>query len=267
MSRSNIKAKDLLRLTAYLDDALSEKERTHFESRLASSSELQQALQDHKRLKIALRALPAHKAPRNFTLKPEMLPVRKTISPLFPAFRLAAVVAAILLAVIFTGNRLLNLSPATPMMASMSEDAAMQEESMGKTIEEQPQIITWGAQSPIQGMGGGGGGVYGIGGGAETAPLKAEPQNAEPDMVMEEPVPAQGLDEDRSYESITAHEEAEPLILGINLEQAGEVLDPQTSSHAESALPTRSPIQWVQTGLGVLTLVLLAVALWLRFKR
>ncbi|PJF25360.1 MAG: hypothetical protein CUN53_13190 [Phototrophicales bacterium] len=60
--------RDLDRLSAYLDDALSPAERAAFERRLQSEAELQAALDDFRAMRALLRALPTLRAPRSFAL-------------------------------------------------------------------------------------------------------------------------------------------------------------------------------------------------------
>jgi hypothetical protein len=62
--------RDLDRLSAYLDDALSASERAELERRLQTEADLQTALNDFRATRALLRALPPMRAPRSFALTP-----------------------------------------------------------------------------------------------------------------------------------------------------------------------------------------------------
>jgi len=102
--------KELLQVSAYIDEALSPKEKRAFEAHLASSATLQKELLEYKHLKVTLRSLPQKKAPRNFTLSPDRVTVRKAAPRLAPAFSFASAGVAILLMLAFGGEYLLGRS-------------------------------------------------------------------------------------------------------------------------------------------------------------
>lgn len=92
--------RDLDRLSAYLDDALSPAERAAFEQRLQSEAELRLALEDFRAMRALLRKLPTLRAPRSFALTPAQ--VRRP--PLImlaasPIVTLASAAAALILVV------------------------------------------------------------------------------------------------------------------------------------------------------------------------
>ena len=133
MNKLGISNKDWINLSAYIDGALSEQERACLDERLGESKDLQQELANLQRLKAAVRALPAKKAPRDFMLNPAMVKVRKQQTKLFASLRLASVAATILFLVAFAGEALLkgqifqNLQTAAPAMEaalSMDEEVA-----------------------------------------------------------------------------------------------------------------------------------------------
>ena len=64
---------DFDRLSAYIDNQLSARERAELESRLAREPELQATLGDLQRTVRVLRLLPVVKPPRRFTLTPAMV--------------------------------------------------------------------------------------------------------------------------------------------------------------------------------------------------
>jgi hypothetical protein len=99
-----INSQDFDRLSAYIDNQLSARERAELESRLAREPELQATLSDLQRTVRVLRLLPVVKPPRRFTLTPAMVGARGRREPLFPALRLAAAFCAVLLAVVVAGD-------------------------------------------------------------------------------------------------------------------------------------------------------------------
>ena len=115
-------SQDFDRLSAYLDNQLSARERAELESRLAREPELRATLSDLQRTVRVLRLLPVVKPPRRFTLTPAMVGARARREPLFPALRLAAAFCAIVLAVVVAGD--FATSGGLPGLASTARDAA-----------------------------------------------------------------------------------------------------------------------------------------------
>jgi len=94
-------------LSAYLDKQLSARERSRLEARLKENPELRQALQEMRRVRTILRSQPKMRAPRNFTLTPEMVGMRRSPvqrSRAYPVFRLASVLATILFVLVLVGD-------------------------------------------------------------------------------------------------------------------------------------------------------------------
>lgn len=165
MKRPVISPRDLEALSAYLDGQLSAPERRKLESRLKESPDLQQELLALKRTRAILKAAPRRRAPRNFTLTPQMAGVRRGRRPVpaaFPALRLASALAMIFLALVVVGD--LTARNAQPAMVAQS--------SQGN-----PNL--W------FGRGGGGGG----GGGAEVG---IQPQPQAEALVEQTPVLKEG---------------------------------------------------------------------------
>ncbi len=73
----DLSPRDWEALSAYLDGALSPRQRARLEARLAQEAALAQALAELQALRAALRALPAPRAPRNFTLSPQAVAPRR----------------------------------------------------------------------------------------------------------------------------------------------------------------------------------------------
>ncbi|MEA3351738.1 MAG: zf-HC2 domain-containing protein, partial [Chloroflexota bacterium] len=102
-----ISRRDWERLSAYLDGQLSPKEQARLKARLSTDAALQSGWDDLRRTREALRSMPRLRAPRNFTLRPEMVaqPKRKP-SLWYPAFRLASVMVSLLFVLVVVGDLL-----------------------------------------------------------------------------------------------------------------------------------------------------------------
>jgi hypothetical protein len=87
-----ISNRDLERLSAYLDGALSAKEASRLEARLQEDPILQQALHDLKETARLVASLSGVPLPRSFTLTPEMAGVRDR-PRVYPVMRLATALA------------------------------------------------------------------------------------------------------------------------------------------------------------------------------
>ena len=103
----NISMREWEALSAYLDGQLPAKERTRLETQLNQAPELRSALEDLRRTRSVLRSQPKVRAPRNFTLTPEMAglkarPVRR--APAYPFFRLASALAGFLFLLVLVGD-------------------------------------------------------------------------------------------------------------------------------------------------------------------
>jgi anti-sigma factor RsiW len=100
-------------ISAYLDKRVSAGEKDFFERHIASCAACRAQLETTRSMVAALQALPAMKAPRSFVLPREMArqsagqPQRSFLS-LYPALRLATVVAAMAFVVLFAGDLLIN---------------------------------------------------------------------------------------------------------------------------------------------------------------
>lgn len=273
MNNERGRPQDLNQLSAYLDDALNDKERKALETRLLVDLELRQKLENLRTTKYLINNLPAVRAPRNFTLSAEMVKVRrKKRQPLFGAFRLATSLAAILLVVLFGVEMLLGERLAA-LPRSMSEP---QMEAATTFDAETPEpLILWGEPGLAEG-----GGVNGYGGGeefmAEAPQVESELAPEEPE-VIEEALPEalpEGVTEEESMLEATREDEAQsqkrqaledaPPILGLNPEQGGEMIaQTEVGTDAGEAAPLwQVALRWGQVALAVIALGG-GVALWL----
>jgi hypothetical protein len=136
----NISMREWEALSAYLDGQLPAKERVRLETRLNQAPELRSALEDLRRTRAVLRSQPKVRAPRNFTLTPDMVglkarPARR--APAYPFFRLASAMAAFLFLMVLVGDltglpaRLGFEGAAQPAQVAMAPAAAPLESAQG----------------------------------------------------------------------------------------------------------------------------------------
>lgn len=100
--------REILLLSGYVDDALTDAERDEFTRLLAQSPELQRELASWQAMLGAVRALPTLAAPRNFTLTPAMVRPRPRITPIWRTLSAAAAMVVVVL-----GAMLLRLDSTT----------------------------------------------------------------------------------------------------------------------------------------------------------
>lgn len=102
-----ISSRDWEALSAYLDGQLTQKDRLRLEQKLQASSDLRLALEELSRTRTILRSQPALRAPRSFTLTPEMVGIRRERRPasrLYPAFSFVSALASLLFVVVLLGS-------------------------------------------------------------------------------------------------------------------------------------------------------------------
>jgi anti-sigma factor RsiW len=109
MARQNDHTRAEELISAYLDKQVSAEEKDFFERHLASCADCRAQLEATRSMIAALRAMPAVRAPRSFVLPREMgKQSRRSFLSLYPALRLATIVAALAFVVLFAGDLLLN---------------------------------------------------------------------------------------------------------------------------------------------------------------
>lgn len=124
---TNISDKELEVLSAYLDGEINRKERERIESRLSQDKGLQEIYEQLRNNRAVMRSLPQLRAPRDYTLTPEM--VGQVLEPrqLFPVFRLATVLATVLLILFLFGDfYLVRYPPAIARISLQSMEAGEQ---------------------------------------------------------------------------------------------------------------------------------------------
>jgi hypothetical protein len=218
-------------LSAYLDGALSPAEKQRLEARLQTSPELQQILQELRITRILLRSVPRRRAPRNFTLTPQMAGIRppQRNAWLVPVFSMSSALATLLLVISMLMEMFAAPGAAAPLQLVAAPSAAQPQAELDTTLAleptEPPMIITW----SYPGMGGGGsmdmpyGAVAEGKGGGE----------AEPMMIMEAPV------EEAEAKQAPPEESVEPAAEPA-AEEAGSSMPTEEVALAEAAAPMLS---------------------------
>jgi hypothetical protein len=129
-------------LSAYLDNQLNPHDRARLEHRLKGDPDLTRDLVDLRKTCLILRNSPKLRAPRNFSLTPNMAGVKRGSRPLmaaYPILGLTSVLATVFFVLITAGSLVIrNATPPQAMISSSQMDNAR--------------------QAPEFGMGGGGGG-------------------------------------------------------------------------------------------------------------
>ncbi len=221
-------------LSAYLDDQLTAKEKRRVDELLQQNPEARRALDSLRQTRAALRAMPMHKAPRNFTLsaKPAQIPSVPTFTAVL---RYSSALAATLLVVVLVLDFIGIASP--PAVNRLAADQAQERLAMEAPAQKetgQPPIIMWGPPA-LGAYGKGGGGAApaaGIGGGA------AEPSTAAPSEPLPEALP--------QVESMPPVEEQTAPTEGAAQAQGGGELPTPEITPTPEALTGSGPILGVQ---------------------
>jgi len=237
MNKDRRQIRELNMLSAYLDKALDSAECKQLEERLKREPELRERLENLRRTKITLGSLARLKAPRNFTLTPEMVTVRRRKrKPLFTFLRLASSFAAVVF-VLIVGLELV-LGGRLGAGSQLPAEAPMMEVDSFAAESTPEPLILWGGSE------GGGAGPqesvrgYGTGGEVET-------ENKEQEEMSEEAEISKAVDEPDG-----------DLILGLNPDEGGEIL-----SRSEPAVQDQESTTWEWGTLRWIEVVLALVAL------
>ena len=133
---TRISSRDWEVLSAYLDGELTPKDRSRLESRLEARADLRAGLDELRRTRVVIRSQPRVRAPRNFTLTPQMVGMRTDRRPalqLFPVMRLTAVLASLLFVFVLLGDFLWSgQSMAVPL--PIEESVPLIAQNVGETL-------------------------------------------------------------------------------------------------------------------------------------
>jgi anti-sigma factor RsiW len=127
---TQISPSDYEAISAYLDNELTARERAWLEQRLAREPILRQALAELRHTRAVLRSQPRLRAPRNFTLTPQMAGVTAGRRPArsapaaFPVLRLASMLATFFFIIMTAGSFYLRAyAPAPRQVTAVAQDA------------------------------------------------------------------------------------------------------------------------------------------------
>jgi len=100
-------------ISAYLDGQLAPNERSRLEARLRGSEELRDAMDGMRQTRALLRSQPRLRAPRNFTLRPDMVEVRRKpgVHRAYPTLRFVAALASLVLVLVLVGDLFTHAPP------------------------------------------------------------------------------------------------------------------------------------------------------------
>jgi hypothetical protein len=187
-------------ISAYLDKQLSEKERVRLEARLKTSPELQFALEEMRQTRALLRSQPRLKAPRNFTLTPEMVGRKAKARPeprSYLFFRFASAMATMLLVFVLLGD----LFTGAPQTATQTAMRGVTGGEVEMALEVAPTLVA--QEEAVAGAASAEGEV--------EAPAAAEPEAGIAAAEVEEESPAAVLSAPADAQSRTkAAEEEQP---------------------------------------------------------
>jgi len=127
---------DLELLSAYIDGALSQSERTALEARLAADADLRRELERLRATVALVNSLPTLAAPRDFTLTPRMVRRPPTILTSAAFSALSAAAAVVLLVV---GAALFTTSMRSPQSDLNANQVALAPTTIDETIEDGAQ--------------------------------------------------------------------------------------------------------------------------------
>jgi anti-sigma factor RsiW len=227
-----MKQRDIELLSSYLDGQLSSADSTRLEARLRTDPALRSVLSDLRGARSLLRQLPMRKAPRNFTLTPQMVGKNPPLPRSYPVFRFAATLATIMLFFTFGLN------------------------IMGRQMASQP---------PAYGMGGGGApDTFAAESATELqaaaapteAPATEAPAAEEPSVAMEPMSTATVVGEDaaKAMDTAVVTEDEE------NAANSGVVQEPPPVAAEPAPVGVVSSVwQWLLAGVAVISLFVIAL--------
>jgi hypothetical protein len=112
--KDQITAHDYELISAYLDNQLSDKERTLLESRLKTDPILQTEVHEISKTRLLLKSLPKLRAPRNYYIQAETVHTRPSLR-MAPIFGIVSAVASLLLALVIFGSSFFSSSAPVAM--------------------------------------------------------------------------------------------------------------------------------------------------------
>lgn len=269
MKRKKRRNNELIMLSAYLDDELNLAERRQLEKRLDREPALRERLDNLSRTKIILGSLARLKAPRSFTLSPEMATVRrKKNKPFFTLLKLASSLAAVLL-IFLVGVELVLGGGLRVGSQTAAEAPLMEADTLAEQATPEPLII-WGdaasggagQKGEVNGYGGGNGGE------GEILEYPESEEAAPTEEIAEEGILSQEMAEEAPEEEKAAGEAEQAPILGLKPDEGGEIVARSDPAQQErEVVPAwMGTIRWIEVALAVIA-VGGGVMLWLLRKK
>jgi len=222
------------RVHAYLDDALTPRQRQQFEQEMAQDSGLQAEIDHLRLLKQQLRQLPGRPVPRSFTLDPALYgrPARQPLFQFYPVLQGATVLTALFFMVTLSLSLISQPESASAPVASAPQALeAPEAETVEEPMREEPAAELFVEESAAEE--------------AASAPAVADEAAAATQVVEEETV--EDLVEEAAEEETVEEEEApagaeagEAVVSGGSLPQP-TTLPPV--AEAATPLPTATASQ------------------------
>jgi anti-sigma factor RsiW len=222
------------RVHAYLDDALTPRQRQQFEQEMAQDSGLQAEIDHLRLLKQQLRRLPGRPVPRSFTLDPALYgrPARQPLFQFYPVLQGATVLTALFFMVTLSLSLISQPESASAPVASAPQALeAPEAETVEEPMREEPATGLFAEDSSAEE--------------AASAPAVADEAAAATQVVVEEEV--EDLVEEAAEEETVEEEEApaeaeagEAVVSGGSLPQP-TTLPPV--AEAATPLPTATASQ------------------------
>lgn len=275
MNGRRLSSTQLTRLSAWLDGALNDHEAAQLKAELAHSAEMQAALVQLRQVRAMLKSLPHQKAPRHYTLNPQMVTQKAAPLRLFNTLRLSSGMAALAMLAFFIGSLIWQQPLATAALQpqKMNEalvlEAEMLAADMADSEESTPLVFGWNGSPPFaademasaKGFGAAGMGGSGGGGGADASqPVEyASPASTQRDEAPSYPSVDASAGSLNNATWVDLEDEALAQatgspILGINTAQAGQMLDPSMVEQAAQPEEPHGYLQWLAAGFGILAL-------------
>jgi len=231
-------------LSAFLDNALKPRERQQLESQLQTRPELRAALNELRQTQQLLRQAPTLRAPRNFTLTPEMAGLRTRPPRVYPAFQWAFALASFLFVLVLAGE-LFSRTPtgANPVaMAPAAESVVVQEEAPMEAVDTAPEEM----QDELQNTSEGETEESGAGNAEMAPPPEQTPGPLDSYTRIEEPTPTA----EATFKSQQEDGAAEQSIPAADEPMTATLLGPEpavaggTDMDATNPAPEPSPDFW-----------------------
>jgi anti-sigma factor RsiW len=150
--KASVSPRDVEALSAYLDGELTSAQKRKLESRLAGDARLRAALEELRATRRVLRQTPKLRAPRNFTLTPQMADIREKSSRMLPTMQWVSALASILFVITVAGDLLSSslamhavtqesrvAQPAMENFAAEEAESAAEEPAMQEKAAAPPQ--------------------------------------------------------------------------------------------------------------------------------